>query len=614
MVRDAAPHPPSISLLRSAARKRLVGRLLISHLSLVFVAVLVLSWFASKVLEETLTSGVADGLQSAARQVASGGGNGFSGDSAAIEHLATEVGHSAGVRITLIRPDGVVIFDTDAAAANMDNHARRPEIARAIAGEEAQSLRPSTTFGEPMLYVATPVRRDGQVVGVVRVAMRAELFAERLSAQRRDVALVGLAVLAFALPAAWLLSRRATRPVVEIGRAARRLADGDLATELPAPEIAELATIADALRQLARQIEERSHLIGRQGYEQEAVLASMVEGVLAVDPQERVISLNRAAAELIGSPQADVVGRSLHEVLRNADLRRFASLALGSDESIEDDLVLHGEGEKILRIRGTALRDAAGRSVGAVIVLHDVTRAHHLENIRQDFVANVSHELKTPIASIKGFVETLLDGAMRNPDDATRFLQIVAKQADRLGAIIEDLLSLAKIEQSEQAADLAVEDTAIRDVIEAAVADCQATAAARKVEVVRECDPAIRAAINPPLMEQAVANLLDNAVKYSEPEGTVRLVVRRYGGEVTIAVIDQGCGIEREHLPRLFERFYRVDKARSRKLGGTGLGLSIVKHIVQAHRAQIAVTSMVGEGSTFTIHLPTGQLGRIEPV
>ncbi len=593
-------------------RKRLVGQLLLWHLAVLAAALLVLVWFASKALQETLSGELEGNLESAARSVAGlisdQPADGFTDKTAAdaLKRTAAQTAAAEGVRMTLVAADGVVVFDSVEDAARMENHGARPEIARALQGEESRATRHSATLSERMLYVATPVRREGKVVGVVRSAIAADEIDARLSRQRRDVALVGLLIFAAAIPVLWLVSRRVVRPVIEIGRAARRLADGDAAAELPSSEVAELSALADAIRSLARQVEERSHLMGRKGYEQEAVLASMVEGVLAVDPQERVISLNRAAAELIGSPQAEVLGRNLHEVLRNADLRRFASQALGSDESIEDDVVLHGDADKTLRIRGTALRDAAGRGVGAVIVLHDVTRANHLENIRKDFVANVSHELKTPIASIKGFVETLLDGAMAQPEDATRFLQIIAKQADRLGSIIEDLLSLAKIEQSERAADLRVQETALREVVESALVDCHANAAARQIQIEIECDPAIRAALNPPLMEQAVSNLLDNAVKYSEPGDQVRVVVQKSANEVTIAVVDQGCGVEREHLPRLFERFYRVDKARSRKLGGTGLGLAIVKHIVQAHRGRITVESTVGQGSTFTIHLPAG--------
>ncbi len=487
----------------------------------------------------------------------------------------------------------------------MDNHAQRPEIAEALAGSIGRSTRYSTTFNVPMLYVAVPVRDAGKIVGVVRAAIPASDIDPGLSRLRWEVALGCGGTLAIAIVAAWIISRRFARPLVEISTGARLLAEGNPTVRFPLVEADELIELTDSIRQLARQIEERSHAIGRKGYEQEAVLASMVEGVLAVDPQERVISLNRAAAELIEAGSQTFPKRSLQEVLRNADLRRFATRALRSDEPIEDDVVLHGQQEKILRIRGTALRDAAGRSVGAVIVLNDVTRFRQLENIRQDFVANVSHELKTPIASIKGFVETLLDGAVEHADDAMRFLKIIAKQADRLNAIIEDLLSLAKIEQNERAADLPLLDSPIKEVLEAAISDCQSKAAARQIEVTLDCGQALRAAINPPLLEQAVANLLDNAVKYSEPLRSVQIQAHQALGEVVISVIDEGPGIESEHLPRLFERFYRVDRARSRKLGGTGLGLSIVKHIVQAHRGRITVASRLGKGTTFTIHLPT---------
>jgi len=585
-------------------RKRFVGQLFRSHLTIVCGVVLIAGWCASKALEETLIGGVEGRMEAMAALVASHSGKAFSGDPTELEQSASQAAGSIGARFTVIRSDGEVVFDTQADAGGMDNHGKRPEIVQALAGSPGRSIRYSATLNLPMVYVAVPVREEGRIVGVVRASIPASELDSELSRLRWEVAAVSAIILAVAAAVAWMLSRRAARPVAAIARGARNLADGDLYARFPAAESDELVGLTESLRQLAQQIEERSHVIGRKGHEQEAVLASMVEGVLAVDPQERVISLNRAAAELIGTRQADVPGRSLQEVLRNADLRRFASRALRSDEPIEDDVVLHGGQEKSLRIRGTALRDAAGRSVGAVIVLNDITRFRHLENVRQDFVANVSHELKTPIASIKGFVETLLDGAVEHRDDALRFLQIIAKQADRLNAIIEDLLSLAKIEQNERAGDLPLVDSSIHEVLEAAVADCQTKAAARQIDVKLVCDASLRAAINPPLLEQAVTNLLDNALKYSEPSRSVQIRAQRTLGEVTIAVSDEGCGIESEHLPRLFERFYRIDRARSRKLGGTGLGLSIVKHIVQAHRGKISVVSRIGKGSTFTIHLP----------
>ena len=317
-------------------------------------------------------------------------------------------------------------------------------------------------------------------------------------------------------------------------KGANRLANGEPMAKLSLSEIEELATMATSLNRIAVQLDERSQRIGRQGHEQETVLASMMEGVLAVDSQQHIITLNSAAAEVIGGHQTDLYGRNLQEVIRNADLRRFVSRALESPDPIEDDVELHGEPPRILRLRGTALRDADGRSIGAVIVLNDVTRYRHLENLRRDFVANVSHELKTPIASIKGFVETLLDGALNQPDDAQRFLKIIASHAERLNSIIEDLLSLSKIEQSEEAANLPLVEVPLRPVLEAALRGCETQAAARKISLELHCGEVL-AMIDPPLLEQAVINLVDNAIKYSEIGGKVEVLVQSDGRDREIS-------------------------------------------------------------------------------
>jgi two-component system phosphate regulon sensor histidine kinase PhoR len=487
----------------------------------------------------------------------------------------------------------------------MDNHAGRPEVQTALAGQMHREDRYSNTLRERFVYVAVPVFREGRVAAVVRASVSREESRRELR-RYQGMLLGGLTVATLAVSlVGWRLARRQSRPFEEVADAAQRLAQGNEAERLPTSDVQELARLSDSLNQLAQELEDRGHTIGRQGHELEAVLASMIEGVLAVDSEERVISINRAAARLVGGNVAELTGRSLQEVIRNADLRRLAVQALASEESVEDDIVLRGEEDRTLQVCGTSLRDVKGRSVGAVLVLHDVTQYRRLENVRRDFVANVSHELKTPIASIKGFVETLLDGASENPVDAKRFLRIVARQADRLNQIIEDLLSLSKIEQSEQEGNLPLEEAPIRAILDAAVADCQAAAAEREIRINVSCDESVVANINARLLEQAVDNLLDNAIKYSDPGEEVLITARAVAGEVLISVTDHGCGIDRDHLPRLFERFYRVDKARSRKLGGTGLGLAIVKHIVQAHGGKVFVQSTPGKGSTFTIHLPS---------
>ncbi len=465
-------------------------------------------------------------------------------------------------------------------------------------------MRYSPESEDRTLHLAVPIERDRQVVAIVDAAQPLSAFLAPVRARQTRVALVGLGLILASAVAIPLLARRITRPLEEMRRAAERFARSELGYKLIVPETEELGGLAEALNEMAEQLQQRISTIVRQNNEQQAVLSSMVEGVLAVDNQQRVISLNKASRQLLGIDQVQAQGRSLQEVIRNADLRRFVSRALECNTPIDDDVIVHGDHEGVLQARGAALHDARGQSIGAVVVLNDVTDFRRLEHIRRDFVANVSHELKTPITSIKGFVETLLDGAIHNVADAERFLQIVAKQADRLDTIIEDLLSLSKIQQGEDAGDIVLESGRVKDVIDSAVHNCQQKAVERQIHVCTACEEEITALMNPQLLEQAVINLLDNAIKYSEPGSEVQVLASQFYDEVTITVSDRGCGIAAEHLARIFERFYRVDKARSRKLGGTGLGLAIVKHIVQAHHGRVTVKSTPGVGSVFTLHLP----------
>ena len=337
--------------------------------------------------------------------------------------------------------------------------------------------------------------------------------------------------------------------------------------------------------------------------EQEAVLAGMAEGVLAIDADRRVISLNRSAGHLLGVGPAEIMGRALHEIVRNPELLRFVDQLLSTKKPLEQDIIFRQTDERVLQVRGTLLANTQGLGFGAVFVLNDVSRLRRLENMRRDFAANVSHELKTPITSIKGFIETVLDGA--TPEDTERFLRIVARQADRLDAIIDDLLSLSRIEKEAEASDIVLATTRLKEIVYGAAHDCLLKADERGVKFDIQCPDDAQARVNALLLQQAVRNLLENAVKYSDSGGFVVVSVEALPDEVRIAVIDRGCGIAPEHHARLFERFYRVDKARSRKLGGTGLGLAIVKHIVLAHRGRVTVESALGKGSKFTIHLPT---------
>jgi two-component system phosphate regulon sensor histidine kinase PhoR len=510
---------------------------------------------------------------------------------------------AAGIAVELLDPAGRRLTEPGGSARPpVSIPADADLLEQAAAGRPATATRFDVASGRRALVMAVPHGPPGAPVAIVSLTADTTAADAELRAAQRRLLLGHLACAAGAGLVGYAVARRTAQPVSELRHAAAQLAAGRVDAPLPATDLAELADIAAAFGLLREQLVESGLTIGRQGTQQQAVLGSMIEGVIALDARQQVLGINRAAADLLDVDLERIIGRPLQEVIRNPDLRRFALLAIDCREPVEDDLVLHGVRDRTIRLRGTALRDTSGEG-GAVIVLNDVTDVQRLENVRRDFVANVSHELKTPVASIKGFVETLLDGAADDPVDNRRFLEIVSRQADRLAAIIDDLLALSRIEQSEGAGTLPVEPRPLREILATAAEDCRPRAADRSISLVVECPSDLIATVNGPLLEQAVINLVDNAIKCSEPGKTVWLEAARDPGP-TLRVRDEGCGIAAEHLPRLFERFYRVDKARSRQQGGTGLGLAIVKHIVQAHGGTVAVESTPGVGTTFTLRLP----------
>ncbi len=362
--------------------------------------------------------------------------------------------------------------------------------------------------------------------------------------------------------------------------------------------------LAESLNTMAAQLDERIQRVLRQQSEHQAMLSSMEEGVMAVDRGGTVLSVNDPCASLLGVEPDKLRGRSIYEVLRKPDLLKFIENSQASTRSLDGDLRFFSPEERWLHAHGTALHDARGQKIGVLIVLHDVTRLRHLENVRRDFVANVSHELRTPITSIKGFVETLLEEGLDDPANARRFLGIVLRQANRLDAIITDLLLLSRIERGNEDQRIETDAEPLVQVLQVARETCEKKAQDKSVEIVVDCACDLVAKINAPLLEQAVINLIDNAIKYSDAGATVRVAAMQEQSSAVIRVMDNGRGIAANHLPRLFERFYRVDKARSRELGGTGLGLAIVKHIMTAHQGCVQVESTVGRGSTFTLRFP----------
>jgi two-component system phosphate regulon sensor histidine kinase PhoR len=512
-------------------RRRLLWQLYPAYILLTILALLGVTWYATAMIRQFHYREVSADLEAKARlaeeQIAGGG---RSLDRAWLQPLVHEMSIRAYARMTVILPDGQVVADSEEDPARMVNHSDRPEIIEALAGRRGVSTRWSPTLSQEMMYVAVPLMRAGRIIGVLRTAVPltwVNLVLQKISVRLYVTAAVAAGIVALL---SLVIYRRINRSLRELTRAAESFARGELDHHLPATETIEFRQIAGAMNLMAGQLNNQLRTVVQQRNQLEVLLSSMQDGVLAVDSDENLIILNDSAARLIGVESANVLGRSIQEVVRNSDLQQFVARTLASQDPTRGKVVLEHEREQFLDVHGTVLRDSQGQDIGAVVVLHDVTRLKRLENMRKDFVANVSHELRTPVTLIKGFMETLLDVQPRSPEDTQQFLTIVAKQAERL-----------------------------------------------------------------------------NAIKYSEPGQPVHVSACTEGSELSIAVRDRGRGIAREHLPRLFERFYRVDKSRSRAQGSTGLGLSIVKHIAQAHAGRVDVESVPGQGSTFYIHLPMKQ-------
>jgi len=586
-------------------RKRLIWQLFPPFLLITLFSLLAVSWYASNSLHHFFLDQTEADLKIRALLVEKQIIALLAPlDAAEVDAICKDIGKKSATRITVILPSGQVVGDSRETPHLMDNHAGRPEIALALKGNPGQSIRYSNTLRQQMMYVAIPLRKNQTILGVIRTSVPITSIKRQLRAIQTKIALGGLLIAVLATWISLLISRRISRPLEEMKKGAIRFADGDLSHRLTMKDSEELASLADALNQMAAQLDRRIKTVISQRNELETVLSSMMEGVIAVNNEERIIRMNEVSAGFFDCDPEICQGRDLQEVIRNSALQQFVRTALSSREPKEDDIIVYLNGESTLNLKSSPLLDANKESIGTLVVFNDVTQLRRLENMRRDFVANVSHEIKTPLTAIKGFVETLRLGEVDHPKETERFLGIIQKHVDRLSCIVEDLLSLSRIELEDERKTIQIEKGIILDVFESAIQICRSKAEEKNITIRPVCDEQISAKFDTTLLEQAVVNLLDNAIKYSEPNSTIHLEGNLKDAEVKIIVEDRGIGIAKKHQPRLFERFYRVDKARSRNLGGTGLGLAIVKHIAQAHGGNVTVESTLGAGSVFTIHLP----------
>lgn len=524
-------------------------------------------------------------------------------DSADYYNFAARFDKLSNSRITIIGTSGKVLADSRENPSVMDNHADRPEVIEALKNGFGVSERFSFTLKENFLYAAMPVYGTN---ADIRFFLRAgyPLTGVENEAAAANRAIV-LSVIFFALlisVTGYITLRGMLNPLNEIKKGAEKYAGGDYSNRIFIPGESELKNIAESLNQMAKQLDEKLDIIGEQSNLQQAVLASMKEGVLAVDYDERILLLNKTAEDILGITDKTAQGKTLQEVIRISEIQKFFRKIVSEGNPQEAEIILQHEKDKFLQLSGTLLFDVDNKALGSLVVFNDISNLKHLDTIKKDLVANVSHELKTPITTIKGFIETLREGAIDDPKNAERFLNIIAKHIDRLNLIIDDLLILSKLE--DRADEARSKDEKIFPVLHSVVEDYELKAAEKKISIEIICDEELRGSINKNLMEQAIGNLIDNAIKYSDKKTKIELDAHNDKNELIISVKDEGYGISDEHMPRLFERFYRIDKGRSREEGGTGLGLAIVKHIINAMNGTIEVVSTPGKGSKFTIRIP----------
>lgn len=532
-------------------------------------------------------------------------------DSEQIARLNRNPNFAPETRVTIMRLDGSVIGDTQEAAEHMDNHISRPEIAPAAAANAEpgifyESDRYSTTLNRRMFYCSTLLDVNGKSY-IIRTAIdTAQIDRVIREARANLLTALGFAILA-ATVLAILITSRFTFPAQQLLRAVRRVAAGELETPLPVPQHGSIRELAVSIREMTDQLKSRLEQVTREKSERDAIFSALFEGIVLLDNHHRIIDVNRTAQRLLELEETTVRNSDILGLVRNKEFESFILKTTSTLKPMEIELDLENATfDRQLRLRANPIVWGDGESdFGILLVIYDLTRMRKLESYRRDFVANVSHEIKTPLTVIAGAVETLQDGALDDPQAAQRFMQIIVLHAKRLSSLVEDILSLSDLEcrSPEDQADM--QDAAASDIAATAAELCQARAEIRGSKIVLE-DHTYGALIRADrtLVEQALVNLIDNAVKYSNAGDTIEVSFDCTVTQVRWTVRDHGPGIAPEHLPRLFERFYRVDKARSRDSGGTGLGLAIVKHIAQLHGGKIEVESQPGSGSVFTLTLP----------
>jgi two-component system phosphate regulon sensor histidine kinase PhoR len=587
---------------------RVWHKLFLTYIGIVIICTVTVSIFVTVSLKNYYLRSLASNLKSNAQLVKDIVKQDLTfGNLSNIDSQSKILGKEIATRITIIDKQGIVLGDSEEDPVRMENHADRPEIKQALAGKTGTSLRYSNTLKMDMMYLAIPIFENGQVIGVTRLSLPLTEVETKIAYIHKMIFLGALLALFVTLGIGLLVARMITKPLREMTSLAKDITSGDFTRKINIRSKDEIGQLAQTFNQMAEELKTKIQTITEDRNEIRAVLTSVIEGVLAIDRNEKVILFNSALEKIFGLSKAQVIGKFFWEVIRNNELNNLLRETMEKNKLKRKELTLFfPEGEKVFRVHALPIKGEEDIS-GVVAVLHDITELKRLERMRIEFVANVSHELRTPLTSIKGFVETLRDGAIDDPKNSRRFLNIIETHTERLNNLINDLLELSKIESKE--IKMEFQSVNLRELVDVVVSNFKGAIEQKGHKVVIDIPfDLTQVEVDPEKIEQVFTNLLDNAIKFTPQNGKICIRAVDKGKDIQIEVSDTGIGIPQEHLGRLFERFYRVDKARSRELGGTGLGLSIVKHIIQAHGGKVGVESEFGKGSKFFFILPKNQL------
>ncbi|MEW5975000.1 MAG: two-component system histidine kinase PnpS [Acidobacteriota bacterium] len=587
-------------------KSRLFFKIMGSYVLLLVAVLGVLNVLVAQRMRENYVQQERDNLKQTAAFLA----NWLPADQTEYQSWADTHGNPLGIRITIIHKEGQVLADNQFDRVQMDNHATRPEIASAARSGLGTSIRFSRTLGKNELYLAYRVPDSPSPGLILRVAVPLQEISEGYRPLQRSILITSLLAFALALALGYRFTRSLTGRIQQIQEFSHSVARGNLNARIRDPKGDELGHLSRSLNRTADAMQSYISELKSEKNRIAALLEAMRAGILATDREERVTLMNAALGRILGLNPTDSLGRKVIEVVRDSELKGILARALREGREISATMEINLALPRVFEVVAVPLCESNSEPQGVVAVLHDITQLKKLENIRKDFVANVSHELRTPLTSIQGFAETLLDGALEDRKNNRRFLEIIRSHAVQLGNLTQDLLTLASLEAAAFTLRRSLVD--LSALVQEVVESTSLLRTQKRIELsvtIADSVPPVQA--DGEKLRQVLMNLLDNAIKFTPEAGRIWIEVARRQGEdsVELHVRDTGPGIPSSDLPRVFERFYRVDKARSRDQGGTGLGLAIVRHIVEAHQGRVEAKSILGEGADFIVTLPIGNSG-----